>query len=120
MNYLEFYEKYFILYNSVHEKNYKIAAQYLWLFQKLNANSLGSSDLNNERDDDDDAATNVSAAVSGLIIESDLALFKFLAKSKSLQQANLDDLNCQAYDNKYSHEQRMHFRLIITIYLANS
>ncbi len=47
LNYLEFYEKYFILYNSCNCNQYNIASQYLWLFQKLNASSIGSTDMNN-------------------------------------------------------------------------
>jgi hypothetical protein len=117
VNSLEFYEKYFILYNSVSEKDFKIAAQYLWLFQKLNANSIGASQLGNDEGERNTKAYSASSN-SGSMIENDLTLFKCLTQSKN--SANLSDLNNQTFQNKYSHEQRMHFRLILTIYLANS
>jgi hypothetical protein len=117
VNSLEFYEKYFILYNSVGERDFKIAAQYLWLFQKLNASSIGASELANDEGERNSKMYNSTAQASSLI-ENDLTLFKCLTQSKN--SANLSDLNNQTFQNKYSHEQRMHFRLILTIYLANS
>jgi hypothetical protein len=109
VNSLEYYEKYFILYNSVSEKDYKIAAQYLWLFQKLNASSAESGDQS-------EAAGSKQAA--GTLYENELNLFKYLTLSKNA--ANLAEMNQQAFQSKFSQEQRMHFRLILTIYLANS
>lgn len=45
LSYLEAYEKSFILYNALSEKEYKMAIQYLWLFQKLNTSSITSMEL---------------------------------------------------------------------------
>jgi hypothetical protein len=111
LNYLEFYEKYFILYNSCNANQYKIAAQYLWLFQKLNASSIGSTDINNGTNQ-----SNISANHRENQLESNETsiLFRFFSKSSSQL---LDLVN---KSNQMHHEQRMHFRLIITIYLANS
>ncbi|CAF1033811.1 unnamed protein product [Brachionus calyciflorus] len=106
VNYLEFYEKYFILYNSVSLNEYKIAAQYLWLFQKLNVSSISTTPAN-------DLLT--SKTISSQM-DSDLALFNFFPKSNT----NLTELNSQSLQNKLKHEQIMHSRLILTIYLANS
>jgi hypothetical protein len=120
LNYLEFYEKYFILYNSVHANDYKTAAQYLWLFQKLNASSISSSA--NELTNTVEATTSTAAASAASkqtgaeggenSMENDLSLFKFLTKTSSL--SDVEKLH------KLRHEQKMHSRLIITIYLANS
>jgi hypothetical protein len=97
LNYLEFYEKYFILYNTMSVKDHKTAAQYLWLFQKLNANSIVS------------ATNDLTSGAS--IIENELGLFRFMAKSGTGNSVN--ELN------KLKHEQKMHARLFLTIYLAN-
>lgn len=106
LNYLEFYEKYFILYNTMSVRDYTTAAQYLWLFQKLNTSSLVSA----------------SSEITGAnVVENELGLFKLMSKSSSSaaasSSASLSTLNEL---NKLKHEQKMHSRLIITIYLMNS
>ena len=111
LNYLEFYEKYFILYNSCNANQYKIAAQYLWLFQKLNASSIGSTDINNGANQSNN---NHNQQENQLDSNETSILFRFFSKSSSQL---LDLVN---KSNQMHHEQRMHFRLIITIYLANS
>jgi hypothetical protein len=45
LSYLEAYEKYFILYNALSAREYKMAINYLWLFQKLNTSSIASMDI---------------------------------------------------------------------------
>ena len=98
VNYLEFYEKYFILYNSACLNDFKMAAQYLWLFQKMNASSIPASA---------GIIENMSHNVSE---QSDL--FKIFPTIISV------DTSSQCFILK--HEQIMHARLILTIYLANS
>ncbi|RNA06009.1 hypothetical protein BpHYR1_053728 [Brachionus plicatilis] len=97
VNYLEFYEKYFILYNSACLNDFKMAAQYLWLFQKLSASSIPTS-------------VGIIENMSHKVEQSDL--FKIFPKTISV------DTNSQCSILK--HEQMMHARLMLTIYLANS
>lgn len=111
LNYLEFYEKYFILYNTMNTGDHKTAAQFLWLFQKLNASSLvsASSEL-----------TSGGASGSGGLndVENELGFFKLISKSMALIPSSTS-LTSNDF-NKLKHEQKMHSRLIITIYLTNS
>lgn len=97
VNYLEFYEKYFILYNSACLNEFKMAGQYLWLFQKLNASSIPASA---------GLIENISNNVSD---QSDL--LKLFPKTIAV------DTNLQS--SAVKHEQTMHARLMLTIYLAN-
>lgn len=89
-------------------KDYKIASQYLWLFQKLNTSSIATA--SNELTGPVSASNETKVDANNF--ENELGLFKLISKSN-----NLNDLNEL---NKLKHEQKMHSRLIITIHLANS
>lgn len=103
LNYLEFYEKYFILYDTMSVGDHKSALQYVWLFQKLNTSALASSSSDSLRS---------SAS------ENELGLFKLINKIPS--SSSLSSASSLSEFNKLKHEQRMHARVIITIYLANT
>jgi hypothetical protein len=107
LTFLEFYEKYFILYNSVHVKQYKIAAQYLWLFQKLNVSSISTSEINNL----------YSSSVKNNDEEKNSIFYNIFTKSSF--SSNLSSTCLSNKNVQIRHEQIMHFKLIITIYLAN-
>ena len=96
VNYLEYYEKYFILYNSAYLNDFKMAGQYLWLFQKLNASSIPAS----------------AGIIENMSKNDQSDLFKIFPKTISA------DTNLQCSILK--HEKLMHARLMLTIYLANS
>lgn len=87
----------------MHLKEYKIAAQYLWLFQKLNAASIAASSENNGGNSQEPRKNQM---------ENELHLFSYMAKSSN---TNMNDFN-----SKLKHEQKMHSRLMLTIYLANA
>lgn len=108
LTFLEFFEKYFILYNTVHVKEYKIAAQYLWLFQKLNVSSISTSEMNNfyhnnTKNSNDEEKNSIFYNI-----------FSKSSFSNTLSNACISNKNIQI-----RHEQIMHFKLIITIYLSN-
>lgn len=102
LNYLEFYEKYFILYDTMNVGKHEIASQYLWLFQKLNVSSLVSS------------SSSIELNGSANEAENELGLFKLISKTAALSTTSASNEL-----NKLKHEQKMHSRLIITIYVAN-
>lgn len=94
------YEKYFILYNSLNAREYKLAIQYLWLFQKLNTSTMS------------DAIRPANQATNQT---SEQNFFRFFSKSNT----GLSDLKA-ATDSSQRNEQYMHLRVMITIYLANT
>jgi hypothetical protein len=102
INYLELYEKYFILYNSLNAKEFKLAIQYLWLFQKLNNSAISNME-----------AIRPTQAINQANDQQNF--FRFFSKSNN---KNSDfKLNSNSLQRN---EQYMHLRTMITIYLANS
>lgn len=102
INYLELYEKYFILYNSLNAREYKLAIQYLWLFQKLNTSSMSGIDT---------IRSNQSISQSN----DQHNFFRFFSKSNNITNETKSNSN-----NLLRNEQYMHLRVMITIYLANT
>ena len=100
---METYEIYFILYNSLHLKQYKLAIEYLWLFQKLNT-SIATIDLSS-----DFSCTKTQS--------QDTNIFRFFSKINPGIKLTEMKSNFQSLQRN---EQNMHLRVIITIYLANS
>lgn len=106
LSYLEHYEKYFILYNSLNAKEYKMAIHYLWLFQKLNLSSMANIDL----------ATTPSLPMSNLQT-NDQNAFRFFSKSSA---PNTESMSKTNLNDKHKLEQTMHLKAMLTIYLANN
>ena len=92
LSFLELFEKQYILNNAVYLKEFKIASEYLWLFQ----NKIGVSFNTSEQFNDSYSCVDKSLGDSSL-----------LARSKSFM------------DKIPQHEHIMYQRLIITIYLSN-
>jgi hypothetical protein len=103
INYLELYEKYFILYNSLNAKEFKLAIQYLWLFQKLNNSSISNME-----------AIRPAQAINQANDQQNF--FRFFSKSNTINSTDFK-LNSNSLQRN---EQYMHLRVMITIYLANS
>ena len=115
LTFLEFFEKYFILYNSVHVKEYKIAAQYLWLFQKLNVSSISTNEISNYYANNQAYNSNNDLDKFN---DKNSIFFSIFSKT-SLANNNLsNDYICDK-NSQIRHEQIMHFKLIITIYMSN-
>jgi hypothetical protein len=106
LSYLESYEKYFMLYNSLNVKDYKTAIQYLWLFQKLNTSSISGIEVNTT------SLSNITNQTN------DQNVFRFFSKQNTnnlIEQQKNNSTNCVKRN-----EQNMHLKAILTIYLANS
>ena len=108
LSYLEAYEKYFILYNSLNAKEYKIAIQYLWLFQKLNTSTVTAMEhskpsnfpLSNSQNNEDN-------------------VFKFFQKATGNTNAAVDGVKSNLSVIQHN-EKTMHTKAMLTIYLANN
>ena len=107
LNYLESYEKFFILYNSLSAKEYKMAIQYLWLFQKLNASSIASSQM------EMGTPHQILSDMSNQSNEQH-NVFRFFTKSS---QSSIAESQTGALQRA---EHTMHLKAMLTIYLANS
>ena len=105
LNYLESYEKFFILYNSLNAKEYKMAIQYLWLFQKLSTSSIANSQM--------EMGSQILSDIGNQSSEPQNE-FKFFTKSN---QSSIAESQTGALQRA---EQTMHLKAMLTIYLANS
>jgi hypothetical protein len=106
---LELFEKYFILYNSLSLDEYELAAQYLWLFQKLNAAKLASVvDEKNEAEANKKSHPQFNLLIS-FFSSCNAIISEKLASTVSNKTTSVLDI-----------ELKMNMRMIITIYIANS
>lgn len=105
LSYLEAYEKYFILYNSLNAKEYKIAIQYLWLFQKLNPSTITSME-----------PSKPSSFPLANSHTNEQNVFKFFLKANPNASDSVKS-NLSAIQHN---EQTMHTKAMLTIYLANN
>jgi hypothetical protein len=107
---MELFEKYFILYDSLSMDEYELAAQYLWLFQKLNAANLAS--IVNEKTETE-AADKKSHPQLNLLIS-------FFSSCNSVISEKLASAVSKQNNSALDVELKMNMRMIITIYTANS
>jgi hypothetical protein len=92
LSFLELFEKQYILNNAVYLKEFKIASEYLWLFQNKIGVSFNTSDQFND---------------------------SYSCADKSLGDSSLLGRSKSFMDKIPQHEHIMYQRLVITIYLSN-